>query len=166
MRRRASKSGLSNPKTVKPQVVSKLLLPERSRASSDTSLPPTYTATLSRRRFTLTGAHDEDNLLGDQGPLAGSFLSDEQFQCAICLETFVNPASTPCGHSFCITCIGHYWDGVTLCQCPLCKETFQKRPDLQINRTLREITEQFKAMSTVSRADTVSRRCSLGAEGE
>ncbi|KAG7256363.1 hypothetical protein CRUP_034794 [Coryphaenoides rupestris] len=33
-----------------------------------------------------------------------------------------------------------------VCQCPLCKRAFQKRPDLQVNRTLREITEQFKAM--------------------
>lgn len=34
-----------------------------------------------------------------------------------------------------------------VCQCPLCKKTFQKRPELQINRTLREITEQFRSMS-------------------
>lgn len=33
-----------------------------------------------------------------------------------------------------------------VCQCPLCNKTFQKRPDLQINRTLREITEQFRSM--------------------
>ncbi|XP_065806522.1 E3 ubiquitin-protein ligase TRIM39 [Labrus bergylta] len=78
--------------------------------------------------------------------LHGSFLSDEQFQCSICLDVFVNPSSTPCGHSFCMACISRYWDGSKVCQCPLCKKTFQKRPDLQINRTLREITEQFKSM--------------------
>lgn len=33
-----------------------------------------------------------------------------------------------------------------VCQCPLCKKTFQRRPELQINRTLREITEQFRSM--------------------
>ncbi|XP_012995952.3 E3 ubiquitin-protein ligase TRIM39 isoform X2 [Esox lucius] len=171
MRRRSSKSGVSKPKTCKPQGVSHLLSEERPRASSLVSQPPPYTAALSRRRFTLTGAHDGDNLLCDQGPLAGrlplahSFLSEEQFQCAICLEIFVNPASTPCGHSFCMACIGKYWDGAKLCQCPLCKETFKKRPDLQINRTLREITEQFKSMSAVSRICTASRRGSLGTEG-
>ncbi|CAG5929405.1 unnamed protein product [Menidia menidia] len=78
--------------------------------------------------------------------LFGSFLSDEQFQCSICLDVFTNPSSTPCGHSFCVSCINRYWDGAKVCQCPLCKKTFQKRPDLQINRTLREITEQFKSM--------------------
>uniref|UniRef100_A0A3Q1AT49 Bloodthirsty-related gene family, member 1 n=1 Tax=Amphiprion ocellaris TaxID=80972 RepID=A0A3Q1AT49_AMPOC len=79
--------------------------------------------------------------------LYSSFLlSDEQFQCSICLDVFTNPSSTPCGHSFCMACISRYWDGLKVCQCPLCKKTFQKRPDLQINRTLREITEQFKSM--------------------
>ncbi|KAK2900072.1 hypothetical protein Q8A73_013201 [Channa argus] len=78
--------------------------------------------------------------------LYGSFLTDEQFQCSICLDVFTNPSSTPCGHSFCMTCISRYWDGLKICQCPLCKRTFQKRPDLQINRTLREITEQFRSM--------------------
>ncbi|XP_050931493.1 E3 ubiquitin-protein ligase TRIM39 isoform X2 [Lates calcarifer] len=78
--------------------------------------------------------------------LCGSFLSDEQFQCSICLDVFNNPSSTPCGHSFCMACISRYWDGSKVCQCPLCKKTFQKRPDLQINRTLREITEQFRSM--------------------
>ncbi|XP_071315318.1 E3 ubiquitin-protein ligase TRIM39 isoform X2 [Trachinotus anak] len=78
--------------------------------------------------------------------LYGSFLSDEQFQCSICLDVFTNPSTTPCGHSFCVACISRYWDGCKVCQCPLCKKTFQKKPDLHINRTLREITEQFRSM--------------------
>lgn len=76
----------------------------------------------------------------------GSFLSEKQFQCSICLEIFDNPVSTPCGHSYCMSCIGQYWNGVKLYQCPLCKESFKKKPELHINRTLREITEQFKKM--------------------
>ncbi|KAI4879375.1 hypothetical protein NFI96_019445 [Prochilodus magdalenae] len=79
-------------------------------------------------------------------PFLGTFLSEEQFQCSICLDIFDNPVSTPCGHSFCMTCIGRYWQGAKLCQCPLCKENFKKKPELHINRTLREITEQFKQM--------------------
>ncbi|XP_061100987.1 E3 ubiquitin-protein ligase TRIM39-like [Conger conger] len=80
--------------------------------------------------------------------LARNFLSEEQFLCSICLDVFSNPVSTPCGHSFCKACIGGYWDGQSKAwQCPLCKESFRKRPELHINRTLREITEQFKRMS-------------------
>ncbi|XP_034020573.1 E3 ubiquitin-protein ligase TRIM39 isoform X2 [Thalassophryne amazonica] len=78
--------------------------------------------------------------------LYGSFLSDEQFLCSICLDVFTNPSTTPCGHSFCLSCITKYWDGSKVCQCPLCKKTFQKRPELQISRTLREITEQVRPL--------------------
>ncbi|XP_064199841.1 E3 ubiquitin-protein ligase TRIM39-like [Anguilla rostrata] len=82
------------------------------------------------------------------------FLSAEQLQCSICLDIFTNPASTPCGHSFCMTCIGRYWDNSRVCKCPLCKETFSKRPCLHINRTLKEITEHFKgAHGQTGRAD-------------
>ncbi|XP_031133229.1 E3 ubiquitin-protein ligase TRIM39-like [Sander lucioperca] len=84
-------------------------------------------------------------------PLA--FLSEDQFTCSICLEVFNNPVSTPCGHSFCQACISSYWDGGgrgtfhEFYECPLCKESFRKRPELQINRTLKEITEQFKQLA-------------------
>ncbi|KAF7652326.1 hypothetical protein LDENG_00098180 [Lucifuga dentata] len=84
-----------------------------------------------------------------------SFLSEDQFTCSICLEVFINPVSTPCGHSFCQACISSYWDGgkgggrsSPSFPCPICKESFRKRPELHINRTLKEITEQFKQMTT------------------
>ncbi|CAB1327042.1 unnamed protein product [Coregonus sp. 'balchen'] len=47
----------------------------------------------------------------------GGFLSEDQFICSICLDVFTNP------------------------------ESFRKRPDLHINHTLKEITEQFKKMA-------------------
>lgn len=83
--------------------------------------------------------------------LPAAFLSEDQFTCSICLEVFNKPVTTPCGHSFCQTCISSYWDGnkrsAKMYQCPLCKESFLKRPDLHINLTLKEITEQFKQMA-------------------
>lgn len=85
--------------------------------------------------------------------LAGSFLSEDQFTCSICLEVFDNPVSIQCGHTFCKACISSYWDGGRggnrVYQCPLCKESFHKRPELHINHTLKEITEQFKQMASV-----------------
>ncbi|XP_005948260.1 E3 ubiquitin-protein ligase TRIM21 isoform X2 [Haplochromis burtoni] len=87
--------------------------------------------------------------------LPAAFLSEEQFTCPICLEVFTKPVTTPCGHSFCQTCISSYWDGnsTKMYQCPLCKESFLKRPALHINLTLKEITEQFKQMAGSPVAD-------------
>ncbi|KAI1888613.1 hypothetical protein AGOR_G00186960 [Albula goreensis] len=77
-------------------------------------------------------------------------LSEEQFQCSICLEVFSCPVSTPCGHSFCKACINGHWEHRDVCQCPLCKETFLIRPQLSVNRALAEITEHFLRMKTSS----------------
>ncbi|KAI5616384.1 E3 ubiquitin-protein ligase TRIM21 [Silurus asotus] len=85
------------------------------------------------------------------------FLSEEQFSCSICLDVFTNPVSTPCGHSFCLSCITSYWDSRGKnCVCPLCKESFRKRPELHINHTLKEITEQFKCMAECSKSSGIS----------
>uniref|UniRef100_W5K8H0 Bloodthirsty-related gene family, member 2 n=1 Tax=Astyanax mexicanus TaxID=7994 RepID=W5K8H0_ASTMX len=66
-------------------------------------------------------------------------LSEDQFQCSICLDVFTDPVSTPCGHNFCITCLSQYWNSTQHFHCPLCKEEFTKRPELKINTTLREV---------------------------
>ncbi|XP_028266715.1 E3 ubiquitin-protein ligase TRIM39-like [Parambassis ranga] len=89
--------------------------------------------------------------------LPASFLSEDQFTCSICLDVFNNPVSTPCGHSFCQSCISVYWAGTTNSyQCPLCNETFRKRPELHINRTLKEITEHFKQVAESRREHSIS----------
>ncbi|XP_023837656.1 E3 ubiquitin-protein ligase TRIM39 [Salvelinus sp. IW2-2015] len=78
-------------------------------------------------------------LAGNNGNLA-----EEQVHCSICLDVFTNPVSIPCGHNFCRCCILDYWKTTALFQCPMCKKTFFKRPDISINTVLREIAEQFK----------------------
>ncbi|XP_069044184.1 E3 ubiquitin-protein ligase TRIM39-like [Lepisosteus oculatus] len=95
---------------------------------------------------------ERDRAVGKEMISPGSLLSEEQLLCSICLDVFASPVSLPCGHNFCQACIGGYWDSGGACQCPLCKEAFGRRPSLQINRTLSEIAEQFKATRS-SRAD-------------
>ncbi|XP_077445610.1 bloodthirsty-related gene family, member 12 [Stigmatopora argus] len=73
-------------------------------------------------------------------------LSEEQVHCSICLDVFTDPVSIPCGHNFCQACILGYWKSSPLYQCPMCKKSFYKRPDLSVNTVLREIAEQFKEM--------------------
>lgn len=77
-------------------------------------------------------------------------LSEEQVHCSICLDVFTNPVSIPCGHNFCQGCILGYWKSSPLYQCPMCKKSFHKRPDISINTVLREIAEQFKEIRVKS----------------
>ncbi|XP_061535199.1 E3 ubiquitin-protein ligase TRIM21 isoform X2 [Phycodurus eques] len=86
------------------------------------------------------------------------FLSEDQISCSICLEVFGNPVTTPCGHSFCQACISSYWDrraNTKVYLCPLCKESFHKRPELHVNRALKEITQQFKKITNTGVAADV-----------
>ncbi|XP_078135125.1 E3 ubiquitin-protein ligase TRIM21-like [Sander vitreus] len=74
---------------------------------------------------------------------SNSLLSEEQFLCPICLDVFTRPVSTPCGHNFCMSCITSYWDDIPVSQCPICKETFERRPDLKVNTFISELASQF-----------------------
>ncbi|XP_062339545.1 E3 ubiquitin-protein ligase TRIM39-like [Osmerus eperlanus] len=73
-----------------------------------------------------------------------SLLSEDQFLCSICLDVFTDPVTIPCGHNFCKACITKYWDNSDLCQCPMCKENFDKRPDLRVNTFISEMAAQFR----------------------
>ncbi|XP_046907225.1 E3 ubiquitin-protein ligase TRIM39-like [Hypomesus transpacificus] len=73
-----------------------------------------------------------------------SLLSEKQFQCSICLGVFTDTVTIPCGHNFCKGCITKYWDYSDLCKCPMCKMTFDKRPDLYVNTFISEMAAQFR----------------------
>uniref|UniRef100_A0A3P8T6F6 Uncharacterized protein n=1 Tax=Amphiprion percula TaxID=161767 RepID=A0A3P8T6F6_AMPPE len=73
-----------------------------------------------------------------------SFLSEEQFQCSICLDVFTEPVSIPCGHNFCLACLSRHWADKLHCQCPLCNEKFTKHLKLRVNIEFREVVENFK----------------------
>lgn len=75
---------------------------------------------------------------------SSSVLSEEQLQCSICLDVFTDPVSTPCGHNFCRDCLKTCWDCTQYYSCPMCKETFKKRPELRVNTTFREIVDHFQ----------------------
>ncbi|XP_019962345.2 E3 ubiquitin-protein ligase TRIM39-like isoform X2 [Paralichthys olivaceus] len=84
-----------------------------------------------------------------------SLLHEDQFLCPICLDTFTQPVSTPCGHNFCLSCLSSYWDDETVCQCPVCKETFGRRPNLKVNTFISELASQFTSLQ-VTDAHTLS----------
>ncbi|XP_068451767.1 E3 ubiquitin-protein ligase TRIM39-like [Clinocottus analis] len=70
--------------------------------------------------------------------------SEDQFLCSICLDVFIDPVTTPCGHNFCKNCITEHWNTSNRSQCPLCKEVFTTRPDMKVNTFISEMVSQFR----------------------
>ncbi|XP_073715902.1 E3 ubiquitin-protein ligase TRIM39-like [Misgurnus anguillicaudatus] len=93
---------------------------------------------------------------------SSSFCLTEELRCSMCLDVFSDPVTTPCGHNFCRICLKQCWDNSQIYSCPYCKKTFSKRPDLNINTTLREITlifmEKFSLRSSKVLCDICDER--------
>ncbi|XP_073695693.1 E3 ubiquitin-protein ligase TRIM39-like [Garra rufa] len=83
----------------------------------------------------------------------------EELQCSICLDVFIDPVTTPCGHNFCKTCLNKCWDNSQTCNCPYCKETFKQRPDLKINTTLREVVDHYKKKTPEKKTEVLCDIC-------
>uniref|UniRef100_A0A3Q3FME2 Uncharacterized protein n=1 Tax=Labrus bergylta TaxID=56723 RepID=A0A3Q3FME2_9LABR len=84
---------------------------------------------------------------------ASCMLSEEQFLCSICLDVFTDPVSIPCGHNFCKSCITHHWDVNDQCECPMCKDVFEKRPQLRVNTFISEMAELSETEQLLSTED-------------
>ncbi|XP_068611899.1 bloodthirsty-related gene family, member 12 [Brachionichthys hirsutus] len=95
------------------------------------------------------------------GSPRGRVLSEEQFTCSICLEIFVEPVSTPCGHSFCKACLQGYWNHSKKFVCPMCKKSYSKKPEMSVNRVLAEISTQFQGLMQAGEARAASRGSTL-----
>ncbi|XP_073336833.1 E3 ubiquitin-protein ligase TRIM21-like [Pagrus major] len=92
-----------------------------------------------------------------------SVLSEEQFLCSICLDVFNHPVTIPCGHNFCKSCITQHWTVNVQSQCPMCKDVFDRRPELRVNPFISEMADLFR-QSTVkkTRSCSVQKRTSSG----
>uniref|UniRef100_A0A8C2EBJ1 Bloodthirsty-related gene family, member 9 n=1 Tax=Cyprinus carpio TaxID=7962 RepID=A0A8C2EBJ1_CYPCA len=83
------------------------------------------------------------SLVSSAGPL------NEELHCNICLDVFIDPVSTPCGHNFCKMCLKKCWDSRHDYSCPICKESFNQKPNLKVNTTLRDISQLIKTQTDV-----------------
>lgn len=72
------------------------------------------------------------------------------FSCPICLEPLREPVTLPCGHNFCLSCLGTLWPhrgtgGASApggaARCPLCQEPFPDGLQLRKNHTLSELLQ-------------------------
>ncbi|XP_053353522.1 E3 ubiquitin-protein ligase TRIM39-like [Clarias gariepinus] len=75
---------------------------------------------------------------------SSSVLCEDQLLCSICLDVFTDPVSTPCGHNYCMICLKKFWDSSSHCQCPVCKTSFSKRPELCVNTFISGLAAPFK----------------------
>ncbi|CAL8289311.1 unnamed protein product [Lota lota] len=75
---------------------------------------------------------------------ANTSWSEENFSCSICLDVFISPVTTPCGHNFCRTCITKFWDEQVQYKCPVCNKMLDTRPDIQVNTLLSVLAAQFR----------------------
>ncbi|XP_073322516.1 zinc-binding protein A33-like [Pagrus major] len=75
--------------------------------------------------------------MAEKTALFESFLS-----CHVCSETFRDPVSLSCNHSFCSSCLQKFWEQAKNKNCPICKRKSSK-DDLLVNFTLKELADSF-----------------------
>ncbi|XP_056878892.1 E3 ubiquitin/ISG15 ligase TRIM25-like [Takifugu flavidus] len=78
---------------------------------------------------------------------------EELLMCPICLLTYTEPITTPCGHNYCKACITEYLSYTDEPVCPLCKEALQTQSELKVNTALQNLVQHFSNI-TVSDGET------------
>ncbi|XP_024124548.1 tripartite motif-containing protein 16-like [Oryzias melastigma] len=77
--------------------------------------------------------------------MATNDLDQKIFSCSICLDLLKDPATIPCGHSYCMKCIQGFWDEEEkIPSCPQCSKTFTTRPVLEKSTMLEALVEHLK----------------------
>uniref|UniRef100_A0A3Q1HL58 Uncharacterized protein n=1 Tax=Anabas testudineus TaxID=64144 RepID=A0A3Q1HL58_ANATE len=74
--------------------------------------------------------------------MAERALFERYLSCHVCSETFRDPVSLSCKHSFCSSCLQQFWKDAKIKDCPVCKRKSSKdRPS--INLSLKELADSF-----------------------
>ncbi|XP_034004249.1 nuclear factor 7, ovary-like [Trematomus bernacchii] len=79
--------------------------------------------------------------------LVESFLS-----CHVCSETFRDPVSLGCNHSFCSSCLQTFWEQSKNKDCPICKRKSSKDP--VGNFALKELSDSFAERQKAGSSET------------
>ncbi|XP_059189679.1 tripartite motif containing 35-39 [Centropristis striata] len=80
--------------------------------------------------------------------LVESFLS-----CHVCSETFRDPVSLSCNHSFCSSCLQKLWEQTKKKNCPICK-TKSLTDEPAVNLSLKELADSFAGRQKSGSSET------------
>uniref|UniRef100_UPI0037E7F45E nuclear factor 7, brain-like n=1 Tax=Semicossyphus pulcher TaxID=241346 RepID=UPI0037E7F45E len=86
--------------------------------------------------------------MAEKSALLESFLS-----CHVCSETFRDPVSLSCNHSFCSSCLKKFWEQANNKNCPICKRKSSK-DNLIVNFTLKDLSDSFAGRQKAGSSET------------
>ncbi|XP_048201807.1 tripartite motif-containing protein 43-like [Perognathus longimembris pacificus] len=88
----------------------------------------------------------------------------EELSCLICMDTFINPVTLDCRHSFCQPCLCLTWEEAeTPARCPVCRQHSQKK-DLKPNIVLKSRASVARKASLQRSLSFEEDRCGLHKE--
>ncbi|XP_053180931.1 nuclear factor 7, brain-like [Scomber japonicus] len=84
---------------------------------------------------------------------ASDALLERFLSCHVCSETFRDPVSLSCSHSFCSSCLQQFWEQAKNKNCPICKRKSSK-DDLLVNFSLKELADSFAGRQKAGSSET------------
>uniref|UniRef100_A0A3P8R1P8 Tripartite motif containing 35-12 n=1 Tax=Astatotilapia calliptera TaxID=8154 RepID=A0A3P8R1P8_ASTCA len=85
--------------------------------------------------------------------MAEKLLLEGYLSCHVCSETFRDPVSLSCGHSFCSSCLQKFWEQTKNKNCPICKRKSSK-DEASMNFALKELADSFAKGHSESSPET------------
>ncbi|XP_029924779.1 zinc-binding protein A33-like [Myripristis murdjan] len=80
-------------------------------------------------------------------------LLESYLNCHVCAETFRDPVSLGCHHSFCSSCLKQFWEQTKNKNCPICKRKASKE-NIQVNFALKELADSFAGRQKAASSET------------
>nr|XP_015813830.2 zinc-binding protein A33 [Nothobranchius furzeri] len=79
-------------------------------------------------------------------------LVEDYLSCFVCSETFRDPVSLSCNHSFCSSCLQKFWKQANNRNCPVCKRRSSK--DIVVNFGLKQLADSFAGRQKSGSSET------------
>uniref|UniRef100_UPI003AAA7AE0 nuclear factor 7, ovary-like n=1 Tax=Centroberyx gerrardi TaxID=166262 RepID=UPI003AAA7AE0 len=79
---------------------------------------------------------------------------ESHLSCHVCSETFRDPVSLGCGHSFCSSCLKNVWKKAKNKKCPICKKKSSKT-DPRVNFALKELADSYAGRQKAESSEKV-----------